>query len=156
MACIDCFVLFLCCYVFKSTQDRDELLNLWSVNWMLCTCLASIQVTAWKYETRRKPQANCNICLKTAGLLELFGVLGWFCVVLFEGSSPSKEMPQFWWFVWARSSNSLVWVRKKWAALPLACTKPSVSNTNRHRRLGTGYTSSWIVPRLVADHVASN
>ena len=38
-------------------------------------------------------QVNCKIC--------------WFCVALFEGTSPLK-MPQLWWSVWAR---------KNWAAL---------------------------------------
>ena len=39
----------------------------------------------------------------------LFGVFGWFCVVLFERSSSYKQIPQL-----SRS----IWVRKLWAALP--------------------------------------
>ena len=39
-----------------------------------------------------KPQVNCKICLKAAGLLEFFG---WFCAVLFEGTSPLKKCLNF-------------------------------------------------------------
>ena len=34
------------------------------------------------------PELNCKICLKSAGLYEFFD---WFCVVLFEGKSSSKN-----------------------------------------------------------------
>ena len=35
-----------------------------------------------------RSQVKCKICLKSAGLHEFFG---WFCVVLFEGSSSLKN-----------------------------------------------------------------
>ena len=44
----------------------------------------------------------------------VFGVFGWSCVVLFEGASSYKEMPELSWSIWAR---------KNWAALPLNCSK---------------------------------
>ena len=43
----------------------------------------------WKNENS---QVNCKICLKSTGLNEFFG---WFCVVLFEGSSPLKKCLNF-------------------------------------------------------------
>ena len=36
-------------------------------------------------------QVNCENCLESTGLHELFG---WLCVVLFEGKSPLQKMPQ--------------------------------------------------------------
>ena len=46
------------------------------------------------------PQSSGNpqIFLKSTGMHEYFV---WYCVVMFEGTSPLKNMPQLWWSVWA-------------------------------------------------------
>ena len=57
-----------------------------------------------------KLHVNCKFCLKSVCLHEFFSVFGRFCVVLLDGSSSHKGMPQLSWSIWA--SYSSIWTRK--------------------------------------------
>ena len=84
----------------------------WWYTYAYITCSGMELRPAWSHS-----RVNWKICLKSAGWQEfffVFGVFGWSCVVLFEGASSYKEMPELSWSIWAR---------KNWAALPLNCSK---------------------------------